>query len=65
MKKIAFTPDDLADVYVKRWMCRDMINSFLRNLRPVKLPGVCRPKFRRTVAFAIPESLTKWEQNED
>ena len=51
MKKIAFTPDELADVYVKRWMCRDMINSFLRNLRPVKLPGVGRTKFRRTVAL--------------
>lgn len=36
MKKIAFTPDDLADVYVKRWMVRDMGNYFISYLKPVE-----------------------------
>jgi hypothetical protein len=35
MKKIAFTPDDLADVYAKRWMIRDMGNYFISHLKPV------------------------------
>ncbi len=36
MKKIAFTPDDLSDVYAKRWMIRDMGNYFISHLKPVE-----------------------------
>lgn len=52
-----FTPDELADVYAKRWMIRDMAQSFLRHVKPVVYHDVGHPVFRRTVAFGIPPSL--------
>lgn len=57
MNSVSFSPEDLADVFSKRWMMRDMANSFIRHLKPVPYPDVSHPIFRRTVGFcvAIPE----------
>lgn len=48
-----FTGEDLAEVFSKRWMIRDMANSFIRHLKPVSYPDVTHPVFRKTVAFAV------------
>lgn len=60
-RAVLFTGDELADVFVKRWLVRELVNQLIIHLQPKTflVHGQELPRWNRNVPFSV--KIQPWQ----